>query len=279
MNEARCTYYKEFIDASSSDQSKLFRASKSLLNLQADKSLPPHTDASVLANEMGEYFIHKIVAIRSQLAGDTVSPAVTEWAPHGSSSSGDLVTVSEFQPLSEEAVRKMAMASMKTCTLDPLPSSILLVCMEELLPVISRMVNVSLEHGYFADDWKRAAVHPLLKKPGLQLISKNFRPVSNLQFTSKLTEKAVAVQLQEHMRVNGLFPELQSAYRQHHSTETALLKVKNDLLLAMDKGQVILLLLLHLSSAFDTVEHQILLKRLRSTIGLREKYSHGLKVT
>ena len=75
MNEARCTYYKEFIDENSSDQSKLFRASKSLLNLQADKSLPPHTDASVLANEMGEYFIHKIVAIRSKLAGDMVSPA------------------------------------------------------------------------------------------------------------------------------------------------------------------------------------------------------------
>ena len=65
MNEARCACYKEFIDENSSDQSKLFRASKSLLNLQADKSLPPHTDASVLANEMGEYFIHKIVATRS----------------------------------------------------------------------------------------------------------------------------------------------------------------------------------------------------------------------
>ena len=152
MNEARCTYYKEFIDENSSDQSKLFRASKSLLNLQADKSLPPHADDSVLTNEMGEYFIHKIVAIRSKLAGDTVSPAVTERAPHGSSSSDNVVTLSEFQPLSEEAVRKMAVASMKTCTLDPLPSSILLVCIEELLPVISRMVNVSLEHGYFADD-------------------------------------------------------------------------------------------------------------------------------
>ena len=137
--------------------------------------------------------------------------------------------------------------------------------------MISRMVNVSLEHGYFADDWKRAVVHPLLKKSGLQLINKNFRPVSNLLFTSKLTEKAVAVQLQEHMLVNGLFAELQSAYRQHHSTETALLKVKNDLLMAMDKGQVTLLVLLDLSSAFDTVEHEILLERLRSTIGLRGK--------
>ena len=93
MSEARCTYYKEFIDASSSDQSKLFRAIKSLLNLQADKFLPPHIDASVLANEMGEYFIHRIVAIRSKLAGDTVSPAVIERAPRGSSSSDDLVTL------------------------------------------------------------------------------------------------------------------------------------------------------------------------------------------
>ena len=113
MNEARCTYYKEFIDKNSSDQSKLFQASKSLLNLQADKYLPPHTDASVLANEMGEYFIHKIVAIRSKLAGDTVFPAVTVRVPRGSSSD-DFVTSSEFQPLSEEAVRKLAVASMET---------------------------------------------------------------------------------------------------------------------------------------------------------------------
>lgn len=119
MNEARCTYYKQFID----------KNSKSLLNLLVDKSLPPHTNASGLANEMGEYFIHKIVAVRSQLAGDAVPHAVsTECAPHGSSGSDDVVTLSEVQSLSEEAVRKMAVASMKTCALDPFPSSILLLC-------------------------------------------------------------------------------------------------------------------------------------------------------
>ena len=270
MNEARCTHYRPFIDKNSSDQSKLFRASKSLLNLQEDKSLPSHTNASVLANEMGEYFIHKVVAIRSKLAGDAVPHAVsTECAPHGSSSTDDVVTLSEFQSPFEEAVRKMAVASMKTCALDPFPSSILLLCIEELLPVITRMLNISLEHNYFADEWKKALVHPLLKNLVFQLINKNFRLVSNLQFTSKLTEKAVAVQLQEHMRVNGLFPEFQSAYRQDHSTETALLKVKNDLLMAMDKGQVTLWVLLNLTSAFDTVEHEILLDRLRSAVGLR----------
>ena len=96
---------------------------------------------------MGECFVNKLVAIRSKLADDTVSPTVTKRVPHGSSSSDDFVTLSEFQPLSEEAVRKMDMASMKTCTLDPLPSSILLVCIEKLLPVISRMVNVHWSMG------------------------------------------------------------------------------------------------------------------------------------
>ena len=153
MNEAKCTHYRQFTDKNSSDQSKLFRASKSLLNLQEDKSLPPHTNASVLTNEMGEYFIHKVFAIRSKLAGDAVPHAVsTECAPQGSSSTDDVVTLSEFQSLSEEAVRKMAVASMKTCALDPFPSSILLVCIEELLPVITKMLNISLEQSFKPSD-------------------------------------------------------------------------------------------------------------------------------
>ena len=67
------------------------------------------------------------------------------------------------------------------------------------------------------------------------------------------------------------FLELQSAYRQHHSTETALLEMKNDLLMAMDIGQVTLLVHLYLNSAFDTVEHEIPLDRLRLTVALRRK--------
>ena len=82
--------------------------------------------------------------------------------------------------------------------------------------------------------------------------------MSNLQVTSKITEKSVAIQLQDHETANNLFLVLQSAYRQNHSTETALLKVKNDLLLNMGKGHVTLLVMLDLSAVFNTVDHGII---------------------
>ena len=106
-----------------------------------------------------------------------------------------------------------------------------------------------------------------------ELVNTNFRQISNLQFTSKLTEKAVAIQLQTHMLTSGLFPEMQSAYRQHHSTETELLKVRNDILMNMDMGHVTLLVLLDLSAAFDTVDHDILIHRLQSMAYVGQLFS------
>ena len=155
----------------------------------------------MLANEMGEYFVHKITAIRSELDAD---------ASGTTSLATSALTCSEFpkfSPLSEECVRRIAASCAKSMSyaLDPLPSSILTFCLDELLPVIRKIVNVSLK-----------LVHPLLKKAGLKPINKNFRPASNLQVTSKITEKSVAIQLQDHMAANNLFPVFQSVY------ETAL---------------------------------------------------------
>ena len=103
----------------------------------------------------------------------------------------------------------------------------------------------------------------------MKLLLKNYRPVSNLQYISKLTEKVVFQQTHSHMTINSLYPELQSSYRQHHSTETALLKVMNDVLLNMNSQQVTPMVFLDLNAAFDTVNHDILSERLDKDIGMR----------
>ena len=90
---------------------------------------------------------------------------------------------------------------------------------------------------------QKALVFPLLKKDGLEPIFKNYRPVSNLQFISKLTESAEAKQLQHHINMNNLFPLLQSSYRKFHSTESALLKAQNDILLNLNRQHVTFLVL------------------------------------
>ena len=116
--------------------------------------------------------------------------------------------------------------------------------------------------------WKEVLVLPLLKKPGLEILFKNFRPVSNLPSFSKLTESAVYNQTYSHICMENLCPANQSSYRKNYSTETALLRVKNDILLNTNKQHVTLLVLLDLSAAFDTVDHNVLLSRLHSKFGI-----------
>jgi len=97
---------------------------------------------------------------------------------------------------------------------------------------------------------------------------KNYRPISNLTFLSKVVERLVYRQLVAYLEKQGFFPSLQSAYRRFHSTETSVLKLTCDALLAADHGDVTLLGLLDLSAAFDTVNHGILINRLQSTFGI-----------
>ena len=97
---------------------------------------------------------------------------------------------------------------------------------------------------------------------------KNYRPVSNLPFFSKITEKIVLLQLSQHLESNSLLYPLQSAYRLGHSTETALLKTVNDLLAALNVNRISLLSLLDLPAVFDAINHSILLSKLHHIFGI-----------
>ena len=122
-----------------------------------------------------------------------------------------------------------------------------------------------MESGPFPSSSKTAVLSPLLTKANLDHeVLANYRPISNLKVISKIIEKVVAVRLQKYLEANQLNEPLQSAYNAFHSCETALVRVHNDILVAIDKRHCVMLLLLDLSVAFDTVDHNILLTRLHS---------------
>ena len=107
---------------------------------------------------------------------------------------------------------------------------------------------------------KAAIVTPILKKPTMDSLDPaSYRPVSNLTFVSKLVEKIVSVRLSEFADQHTLLPHVQSAYRPFHSTETAVAAVHNDMIGALDRGEIGALVLLDMSAAFDTVDHSVLL--------------------
>ena len=152
----------------------------------------------------------------------------------------------------------------KSCMLDPIPTGLVKDNVSILAPVIADIVNLSITTGVFPSAFKKALVTPILKKTSLdQNELNNYRPVSKLSFVSKIAEKVVAVRFSNHLSDKGLYEQMQSAYRPHHSTETALIKVCNDLLCSLDERKAVILVLLDMSAAFDTIDHGIMLSRLR----------------
>ena len=142
-------------------------------------------------------------------------------------------------------------------------------CIAKLMPTITDIINMSLRDSLIPKSRKTALIRPLLKKTGLDSdILKNYRPVSNLTFISKVNEEVVSVRLNEHLIRNSIFDPLQLVYRDTNSTETALIKVQNEIVSALDAGSSAILLMLELSVAFDTIDHDILFSRLCNVYGI-----------
>ena len=269
LNEARRKYHTDLIMENKDNHKKLFNVVKSLLNmLNKQPLIPCNIDKHKFVNQLGNYFHDKVLKIHKNI--ETRLDAMDESRTYSLQViSLDVVMFSNFKPLSEHEVENLILnLSKKSCSLDPMPTKLLLQCIDKLIHVVTSMINLSLSTGHFPTEWKEALVQPLLKKPGLDLEFSNLRPISNLKYISKLVEGAATQQILDHLNHNSLLPPNQSAYRQFHSTETALLRIKSDLLLAMDNQKVTLLLLLDLSSAFDTIDHSCLSQTLKTCFGI-----------
>ena len=177
--------------------------------------------------------------------------------------------------MTEDEVRKIVKGlATKNCELDPTPSRLLKESLHEILPALTKLINLSLKQGIFIEHWKTALFRPIIKKIGLELILKNFHPVSILSFLLKLLECCALKQFNNHCDNEKLLPDYWSAYCPNYSCETALVKICNDILWSMESQRISALVTLDLSAAFDTVDNDILLKVLDKQFGIQDKALH-----
>jgi hypothetical protein len=142
--------------------------------------------------------------------------------------------------------------------MDSIPTSIVKSCSNVFAPLIARLAELSFHDGVFPTCYKIAAVTPLLKKKGLDRdIAANYRPISDLHTISKIVERLFLSRIVAHVEQSPCYNQMQSAYRRGHSTETALLKLVNDIYCCADKGCRTLLVQLDLSAAFDMIDTNI----------------------
>ena len=261
--QAKTDYYSRQI-TECQDSKQLFGVVDRLLHRKGTLTLPDSSSPQALADRFNQYFIDKIESIRSTLT-DEEHGQLPDLQPSVAAPS-----LLQFEPATEEEIKKIISSSpTKSSGRDPIPTTILKQNIDVLVPAITTIVNRSLADGHVPVELKGAAVLPLLKKANLDKeVLKSYRPVSQLPFLSKVLERVVAARLEDHMTRHYLHEPLQSAYRRHHSTETVLLRITNDILRDLDNRKGVILVLLDLSSAFDTIDYTILLSRLKEQIGI-----------
>ena len=248
IKDAKLSYYNDKILNGCPDQKSLFTFLDKVCHRK--QVVLPDLTPDQLVTSFNDYVIQKITRIRKDLDEQNIDLPLyqLELDPDEATTS-----LTSFSHVSVEEVDKIiASASGAYCALDPIPTWIMKQCKYELLPTITEIVNKSLKTGEFPRSMKNALVKPLIKKTSLDPSEyKNYKPVSNLGFVSKVIERVVANQLKTYLSDNDLDEKLQSAYRAKHSTETALLKVVSDIRCSIDNNRGVILMLLDPSAAFN----------------------------
>ena len=258
--EKKKLYYSRMIENANGNPRTLYSLVNKALDRKQTKKLPDSDKIPELAKTFNEFFVDKIAKIRQNMK--LCSSPSFQSVP-------DDCSMVEFEPATLDEVSEIIKENgIKSSPTDLLPQQLYKENIELLIPLIHKLVNISLLTGN-VDGVKLADIVPLLKDESLNPNElKNYRPVSNLCFIGKIIERIVLKRLNEHLTKHGLHCPEQFAYKRHHSTETLLIKITNDLMIAADERTATVVMMLDLSAAFDTVDHNLLLKILEQEIGI-----------
>ena len=217
------------------------------------------TSPAWLAEIMNNFFVDKVTTIRQGLPIPTDNPLKTL-----QNMMKGRTTMFSLSCVHPDAVRKiiLGLKNSKSSGVDNIDTYVIKLMVDDILPAVTHIVNLSIQQSSFPDLYKLAKIIPLLKKDD-PLLPKNYRPVAILCILSKVIERVVFIQIVEYMNSNNFFHPNHHGFRGHHSTSTAMIQMYDTWVQAVDKGELAGVCMLDMSAAFDVVDHTILIDKLK----------------
>ena len=255
LKQAKKNFYSNKVLECKGNSKALYNTINGLISRTKTNMLPEDKDNQELADHFSEYFHTKIEKIADAL----------KVKPNSHPKKRNVPKLFEFKHVSKlDVIQAMKKLGSKQCELDVFPVKVIHDNKEIFAEYFVHIVNKSLTTGTFPDTWKCTMIRPLMKKINAGTVDSNYRPVSNLNYFSKILECLALKHLVDHCESNKLLPNNQSAYRKGFSCETMLLKLADEILNGMEEKSISALVALDLSAAFDTCNHEILLETFHS---------------
>ena len=269
INSSRREHISNCLGEASGNSRQRWRIANELLH-RHEKHGASASDADYQkqCNTFSDFFVEKLRLIAKTIVdrlavSDIIGlPTAVAMTPPVVMNNFDNVTV-------DEVIGVIKSIPLKMSPVDFVPTFLLKQCSDVFATLICRLANLSFSEGVFPDIFKVGQVTPLLKKPGAATNDPaNYRPITNSNTIGKILERLAQRRIREHLSLSPNHGTFQSAYRALHSTETAMTRVVNDLLTAVDSGKPSVLLSLDISAAFDTIDHCRLLQRCSEVFGM-----------
>ncbi len=202
-------YFNNFVSQNQKNPKKLWAGLDSLLSRKPPSILPTFSCSRIMASSFSEFFLDKINKISSKFLPN-ITTSLIEPSPTIIPPQLNLFTAAT----SDEITHAISKSSDASCSLDPIPTNLLKSCLPALILPITNIVNLSLSEGVFPDSYKNAIVKPLYKKHSLPHEDlSSYRPISNLNFISKIIERIIHTRISNHLKSFPSLSPFQSAYK------------------------------------------------------------------
>ena len=264
IRNAKLRYYYNLFNS----QTNMKLIWKDLKNIGVGKTKVVST-IDIPTDELNNHFVNMGTEINPSIKSDTLNSLEVDILE----SNEDKLYFKNVE--SSEVVRLIKTLKSNSTGSDGINAKQLKLILNAAVTCLTHILNFSLTTGSFPDSWKLALIHPIAKSDHPVNVN-DYRPISILPTLSKILEKIVVKQIQDFLSKNNSLNPYQSGFRPHLSTQTALLKITEDIRKSLDNGEVAILTLLDFSKAFDSVDHDILLYKCKM-LGFSNPVLHWLE--